>query len=95
MVNYRLESGLYVPQSVSLNPWLQGASCHSDAHGLELVTVARTWEDFAQLMINGLVMVGLVSTRDHLDPGRVPRVEVIDELEPPPIPGQRRPRWSR
>lgn len=95
MVKTRLESGLYVPRSVSLNRWLQEATCHSQTHGLELVTVARSWTDFAELMIEGLVTVGLVGTRDHLDPDRLPRVDVIDEQGPPPIPGQHRPRWSR
>lgn len=69
----------YVPTAVDPAVWVPPITTYANARGLDLAVWARRWHTVTQLIVERLVDVVLVGTAAHLDPERVPRVEIVDQ----------------
>lgn len=73
--------------------WVAVCFSHCLRHGYVPKAVVRRWDDVWQLILDGVDAVVVVGVRDHLDPRRTPRVEVIaEQIEPGATPELERPR---
>lgn len=59
--------------------WISVCMSHCLRHGYVPKAVVRCWDDVWQLILDGVDAVVVVGVRDHLDPRRTPRLEVISE----------------
>jgi hypothetical protein len=90
-------AALYIPAGLALQRWSRRLTAVADAHAWQAATLVRHWEDLAELICGRLVDVGIIPSRAHLPPDRIPRLVAADEDQQGQlvIPGQRRPqiRW--
>ena len=50
---------------------------HIERRGYQLVAILRTWEQVLEALRADLAQVIVVARREHLDPDRAPRIEVV------------------
>lgn len=75
--------------------WITVCMSHCLRHGYVPRAVVRSWDDVWAMILGGVDAVVVVGRRDHLDPRRTPRLEVIgEEPERKPSPMRRRPRLT-
>lgn len=88
---------IFVPQIYQVAQYAATCLEHCARHGYEVVGLVHgDWKAAAEMLYGGSVAVLVVARPDHLDPGRLPRVEVVPDSEPvSPVagtPARRRPR---
>jgi hypothetical protein len=84
---------VYIPAGLDAGDWSREAQSYADHRDYVVRHLVRHWREVQALMRINDQLVVLVSTRGHLPPDRLPRLEIVDEQEDrPAAPGQRRPR---
>lgn len=81
---------LYVPAGLELAT-IAALAEQCDRRGWRAVSYTRSWPELVRLLADGHRDLGVVATRAHLNPARLPRLVVLDE-EPA---DSQRPRWRR
>jgi len=76
--------------------WVTVCYSYCLRHGYAPLAVVHRWTDVLKLVFEGTRAVIVVGRRDHLDPKRMPRVEVVCEEQPGVDDNQRRAsrRWE-
>lgn len=83
---------LYIPAGLDLDRWLATLAAVADAAGWQVNSLVRRWDDMVDLLASRHADIGIIPSRDLLEPGRTPRLVAADTYRPP-TPGPRRPRW--
>lgn len=82
---------IYVPTGSSAARWRDACAEYCQQRRYRIVAIVSIWEDVLSLLITGEAVVAVAGRRDHLPAQRRMRLEVITDLNPQPIPEQRRP----
>jgi hypothetical protein len=82
---------LYVPAGLEPLATIAALVEQCDRRGWCAVSYTRSWRELVRLLADGHRDLGVVATRAHLPPARLPRLVVLDEEPPDP----QRPRWRR
>lgn len=85
----QLKAALLIPPEAER--WVHACTALAQLNGHRVLSLVHHWDDLWELLCQGLIDVGIVGEHKHLPPDRLPRIEIVDEYRPPPIPGPRRP----
>lgn len=86
-----LRAVLYVPRGSEMLRWLGQLTDWTLKHGWRPLSYTSSWTELVALCASGQRELGVVATRGHLPPDRLPRLVVADELPAETS----RPRWRR
>jgi hypothetical protein len=90
-----LRAVLFLPAGVSsAAQWTNACGAYIQRRGYRLAAVCAAWRDAVRLITTGAADVIVVGRRDHLDPDRTPRLDIVTE-QGDPKPADRRPRRRR
>lgn len=83
---------IFVPPDPAARPWLTICAAYCARKGYQVAAVATEWEDVIQMLKDDGIEVIVVGRREHLLPGRVPRMEIVTDQAPEEPIETRRPR---
>lgn len=90
-----MNSVLYIPDGMDLWRTLSRLGEYAEGNGWSVGAYSRDWADVIRLLGTGDYQIGIVPSVAQLDPGRLPRVVGVDELEAQAMPRPRQQWLSR
>lgn len=70
---------IYIPAAAHLIRSLDVCLIHCAAHGYTLHGVVTDWQAVVGTWVSGMAGVAVVARHDHLDPDRIPRIEIAGQ----------------
>lgn len=86
---------MYIPRGTELLQWIAVLTDWAKQRAWECHAYTHDWGELARLLADREYDVGILGSRLHLPPDRLPRIEVMDDQPPEDPDGPWTPRWLR